>query len=406
MAMRLLTFTNLYPSTVLPRHGIFIEHRLRQLVNTGAVDARVVAPLAWVPIKSRAFGQYAAFSGVPSTEERHGVRIYRPRFFAVPKLTSWLNPYSMAVGALRTVRELQAERDFDVIDAHFVYPDGAAAILLGKWLDKPVVVSARGTDIHTFPQYRVPRRWIEWVLREASALVSVSAALCEPLRRLGAPDEKISVLRNGVDLKLFAPGDRTALRAELKLKGPLLLSVGHLVADKGHHFVIEALAQLPQMHLAVVGAGPMREELHALAARLGVRERVAWVDNVEQATLVKYYGAADMLVLASRAEGMPNVLLESMACGTPVISTDVGGAGEVVTSAEAGVLLPQRTATAIVAAVRALSQKPLAAASVRRHAEHFSWTATTEGLLALFERVSAHPSRTSPSVRSSLQSPG
>jgi teichuronic acid biosynthesis glycosyltransferase TuaC len=404
--MRLLTFTNLYPSTVLPRHGIFIEHRLRQLVNTGSVDARVVAPIPWVPIKARVFGQYAALNGVPASEERHGVRIHRPRFFAVPKLTSWLNPYSMALGALRTVRELQAERDFDVIDAHFVYPDGAAAILLGKWLDKPVVVSARGTDIHTFPQYRVPRRWIEWVLREAAALVSVSAALCEPLRRLGAPEEKISVLRNGVDLNLFAPGDRAALRAELNLKSPLMLSVGHLVPDKGHHFVVEALAQLPRMHLAVIGEGPMRAELQSLAAKLGVSDRIAWVGNVEQSRLVKYYGAADMTVLASRAEGMPNVLLESMACGTPVISSDVGGAGEVVTSGDAGVLLPERTTAAIVAAVHAFSREPRASASVRRHAEQFSWTATTEGLLSLFERVSARPSRTATSVGQSLQSSG
>lgn len=404
--MRVLTFTNLYPSAALPRHGIFIEHRLCQLVNTGVVDARVVAPIPWVPFASRLFGQYAAYSRVPSSERRRGVSIHRPRFLAVPKLTGWINPYSMALGASRTLRKLQQERDFDVIDAHFVYPDGAAAVLLGKWFGKPVVVSARGTDIHTFPQYRVPRMWIEWVLRESAALVSVSASLAERLRQLGAPDTKITVLRNGVDLKLFAPGDRAGLRKELNLRGPLLVSVGHLVMDKGHQLVIEALRDLPDMHLAIVGDGPMRGRLQSIAAELGVADRITWTGNVDQMTLVKYYGAADVTVLASKEEGMPNVLLESMACGTPVVSADVGGAREVVDAADAGILLEQRTAQAIVDAVRALTNQPRTATAVRRHAERFSWTATTEGLLALFERVRGQSMSTSPPVRRSLQSPG
>ena len=385
--MRVLTFTNLYPSVALPRHGIFIEHRLCQLVGTGAVDARVVAPIPWVPSASRMFGHYAAYSRVPASELRRGVHIHRPRYFAVPKLTSWINPYSMALGASRTLRKLQAEQDFDVIDAHFVYPDGAAAVLLGKWFGKPVVVSARGTDIHTFPQYRVPRMWIEWVLREAAALVAVSGSLAEHLKQLGAPGSKISVLRNGVDLKLFAAGDRAALRKELNLRGPLLLSVGHLVMDKGHQLVIEALRQLPDSRLVIIGDGPMRGHLQALAAQLGVADRITWTGTIDQPTLVKYYGAADVTVLASKEEGMPNVLLESMACGTPVVSADVGGAREVVDTVESGILLEQRTAQAIVDAVRKLMARPLSSAAVRRYAERFSWTATTDGLLSLFERV-------------------
>ena len=403
--MRVLTFTNLYPSAALPRHGIFIEHRLCQLLSTGSVEARVVAPIPWVPSSSRLFGQYATYSRVPSSEQRRGVQIHRPRFLAVPKLTSWINPYSMALSAARTLRKLQQEQDFDVIDAHFVYPDGAAAVLLGKWFGKPVVVSARGTDIHTFPQYRVPRMWIEWVLREAAALVSVSGSLATRLQQLGAPASKISVLRNGVDLKLFAPGDRDVLRRELNLRGPLLLSVGHLVMDKGHHLVIEALPHLPDTNLVIVGDGPMRSRLQSLATELGVAGRVTWSGNVDQQTLVKYYGAADATVLASKEEGMPNVLLESMACGTPVVSADVGGASEVVDAAEGGILLKERTEQAIVEAVRALTERPRPQAAVRKHAERFSWSATTEGLLALFERVRAQSIATSHSVRRTLQSP-
>lgn len=404
--MRILTFTNLYPSAALPRHGIFVEHRLRQLVNTGAVRARVVAPIPWVPFKSRLLGQYSAYRDVPARELRHGVEIYRTRFLAIPKLSSWLNPFAMALGALRTVRALREQEDFDVIDAHFVYPDGAAAVLIGKWLNKPVVVSARGTDIHTFPNYSVPRRWIRWVLREANALVGVSASLGKRLEELGAPADKVSVLRNGVDLNLFSPKDRMALRDELNLRGPLLLSAGHLVADKGHQFVIEALAQLPGVNLAIVGEGPMRAELQTLASRLGVSGRITWTGNIDQPTLAKYYAAADMTILASRAEGMPNVLLESVACGTPVVSTNVGGAGEVVDSPDAGVLIQERSAQAIAAAVRELMQDPRPPAAVRRHAERFSWTATTEGLISLFQRVAAPTCDSSAAENRSVQYPG
>lgn len=402
--MRILTFTNLYPSAALPRHGIFIEHRLRQLVSTGAVSARVVAPLPWVPFRSSIFGQYAAFNAVPAHEHRHGIEIHRTRFFAVPKLTSWLNPYAMALGALPTIRTLQQREDFDVIDAHFVYPDGAAAVLLAKWLGKPVVVSARGTDIHTFPRYRVPRMWILWVLREADALVSVSRALGERLGQLGALRHKVSVLRNGVDLDLFAPGDPARLRAELKLTGPLLLSVGHLVPDKGHHLVIAALADLPGMQLAIVGEGPQRSELQRLAAKMGVVERIAFVGNVPQSMLAKYYAAADITVLASRAEGMPNVLLESIACGTPVVSTNVDGAAEVVDADAAGLLVENRTEMDIAAAVRELMRVPRARVDVRKHAEQFSWTSTTEGLTALFGQLLTQSS-SSASANRTLQFP-
>lgn len=388
--MRILTFTNLYPSAAQPRHGIFIEHRVRRLVETGAAAVRVVAPVPWAPRAARRlFGHYASLADVSTAEVRHDVPVQHPRFFAVPKVTSWLNPLLMALGALPTVRRLQREEDFDVIDAHFVYPDGAAAVLLGAWLGKPVTVTARGTDINEFPQYLVPRTWIRWVLRRADALITVSAALRTAMLNLGANAQRVTVLRNGVDVKLFSPGDRQAVRAALNLQGPTLLSVGHLLADKGHHLVIQALAQLDGVHLLIVGDGPMRAELQALATRLGVAERIRWNGTLQQHELARYYAAADATVLASKLEGMPNVLLESIACGTPVIATNVGGNGEIVSSRDAGVLMSARSVDAVVEAYRELERIRPDRAAVRRHAEQFGWEPTTEGLLQLFHGLTA-----------------
>lgn len=386
--MRILTFTNLYPSTAQPRHGIFIEHRVRQLVDTGEASVRVIAPAPWAPkVASRLFGHHAALADVPAAEVRHGIPVWHPRFFAVPKVTSWINPLLMALSALPLARKLQREDDFDLIDAHFVYPDGAAAVLLGAWLGKPVTVTARGTDINEFPRYRVPRAWIKWVTRHADALITVSAALSTALLDLGARPERVTVLRNGVDLTLFAPGDRQAARTELNLQQPVLLSVGHLIADKGHQFVIEALAELREVRLMIVGDGPMREELKTLAMRLGVAERITWTGIVSQQQLAKHYAAADVTVLASKLEGMPNVLLESIACGTPVIATNVGGNAEVINAHAAGILMKERSTRAVVEAYREIEHNVRDRDAVRRHAEQFGWASTTQGLLQLFGRL-------------------
>jgi teichuronic acid biosynthesis glycosyltransferase TuaC len=386
--VRVLTFTNLYPNPVQPRHGIFVEHRTRQLAASGRATVRVVAPVPWVPSSHRAFGRYAVLAQVPSHDERSGISISHPRFLAIPKLTGWLNPLSMALGAMPTIARLRREGgDFDLIDAHFVYPDGAAAVLLGAWLGKAVVVTARGTDVNEFLDYRVPRAWIRWVARRASALVTVSAALRERLLRLPVAPERVTVLRNGVDLELFKPLDRERVREELGLEGPLLLSVGHLLEAKGHQFVIEALQRLPGATLVVVGEGPMRDELQAVAERCGVAARVKWTGNVPHAALARYYAAADVTVLASKSEGMPNVLLESLACGTPVIATNVGGNAEVVSAPEAGVLMEGRSTDAVVDAYHELVQARISAQAVRGHAERFGWAPTTHAQLALFESI-------------------
>jgi teichuronic acid biosynthesis glycosyltransferase TuaC len=384
--MRVLTFTNLYPSAAQPRHGIFVEHRLRQLTASGRASFRVVAPIPWLPLARYWSSRHAQLARVQQSEQRHGIAVQRARFLAIRGVTSWINPLLMALSALPKVRKLQRQQDFDLIDAHFVFPDGAAAVLLGRWLGKPVVVTARGTDINAFTHYAVPRRWIRWVSRHADALVTVSAALRQKWLELGIEPERITVMRNGVDLSLFAAGDREAARGELGFSGPTLLSVGHLIAEKGHHLVVDALTLVPGMQAVIVGEGPQRSELLQHARGVGVESRLQLVGNLPQAALARYYLAADATVLASKSEGMPNVLLESIACGTPVIATAVGGNAEVVSAPAAGELLSERSAAAVAAAWSRLRSR-IDREAVRRHAEQFGWTPTVAGLLQLFEQV-------------------
>jgi glycosyltransferase involved in cell wall biosynthesis len=277
--------------------------------------------------------------------------------------------------------------DFDVIDAHYFYPDGVAAVMLGRYFNKPVVITARGTDINLVPRYALPRRMIRWAAEHAAGMITVCNALKQEMVDLGIDAGRITPLRNGVDLELFQPGDRAALRTRFDMQGFTLMSVGWLEPRKGHDLVISALPAMPDAQLLIAGIGPDRKKLEELAAGLGVADRVRFLGALPQAELRSYYGGADALVLASSREGWANVLLESMACGTPVVASNVWGTPEVVAAPEAGVLMAERTPQALAEAVRRLRSDYPAHEATRRYAERFSWDDTTQGQLQLFQKI-------------------
>ena len=388
--MKLLTFTSLYPNAAQPIHGVFVENRLRRLVATGTIESRVVAPVPWFPSGLSAFGRYGAFARVPRREERHGLALYHPRFAAIPKVGMALSPDLMARGARRSVLHLiESGYDFDIIDAHYFYPDGVAAALLAESLRKPLVITARGSDVNLFPHYRAARRRILWAAGRAAHIITVSAALQRRLIELGVPEEKITVIRNGVDLEIFAPQDRAACRRALGLQGPSLLMVGSLVALKGHRLVIEALAGLPDWSLMIAGEGPERGALERQVKRLDLSRRVRFLGTLAHEALPRLYSAADLLVLASSSEGIANVLLESMACGTPVVTTAAGGCAEVVTCSDAGTVLTERSPQALREAIEGLWASRPDRGRTRHHAERFDWAETTRQQAALLHGLCA-----------------
>lgn len=369
-----LTLTTLYPSAARPRHGIFVEERLRHLVAGGSVTASVLAPVPWFPSANARFGAYAAFARTPRAEMRHGLEVRHPRYVVIPKLGMSVAPLLLALALLPEVRAARRRNpELALIDSHFLYPDGVAACLVGGWLGLPVLMTARGSDVNLYSRYAVPRAWIRWAIARAARVVTVSEALRRSVLGLGGEPGKVVTLRNGVDLDRFRPGDRTAARSRLGISGPMLLSVGNLLEIKGHHLVIEAMAALPGVTAVIAGDGPLRARLATLAREHGVGDRVRLLGNVPQAELVELYNAADVLVLASSREGMPNVVLESLACGTPVIATAVGGIPELLDAPEAGRLLGERTASALVDAVAGLFAAPPDRARVAAHGARFSW---------------------------------
>ncbi len=386
--MKILTFSTLYPNAIRPGHGIFVEARLRHLLASGKVESKVVAPVPWFPSANPRFGDYAAFAKVPREERRHGIDVVHPRYAIVPKVGMSLAPFLLAAGARSAINAIIKDGyDFDLIDAHYFYPDGIAAVLLGRHFGKPVVITARGSDVNLISGYRIPRRMIQWAACHAAGMVTVASALRDKLLALGAPGERIEVLRNGVDLQFFRESDRDSSRRRLGFKRTTLLSVGNLIPLKGHDIAIRALKLLPDLDLVIAGDGPERNGLALLAEELALGDRVSFAGALAQAELRHYYAAADALVLASSREGMANVLLESMACGTPVIATAVGGSPEVVAAPEAGLLMKARTPEALASAVRKLLTSPPDREATRRYVEGFGWDATTAGQLELFGRI-------------------
>lgn len=392
--LKILTFSTLYPNEHEPRHGIFVEQRLRKLVASGDVVARVVAPVPWFPFATSLFGRYGVAAAVPHEEVRHGIPVLHPRFPSIPMTGMGLKPRLLAAAMRTVLRDVIARGyDFDLIDAHYFYPDGVAAAWLGQEFGKPVIVTCRGNDVMLFPRYPTPRRLILDAACRVAGIVTVSGELKRCLCSIGVNAARVTVLRNGVDSGLFYPPvDRNAVRQELGLNRRTLLSVGHLVERKGHHLVLEALKALPECDLVIIGergteSGGMVNELHRQAEAPELAGRVRFVDNQPQDRLRDWYGVVDALVLATNLEGMPNVVLEALACGTPVVATSVGGIPEIMTTPEAGVLMQERTAEGVAAAVKELFGRYPDRAATRRFAETLSWDETTRGQLALFNRV-------------------
>jgi glycosyltransferase involved in cell wall biosynthesis len=275
-----------------------------------------------------------------------------------------------------------------VINADFFWPDGPAAMRMARILDVPFSVTARGSDI----QYWMKRPAIaERILeagKAADGLLSVSAALGKVMAGYGMPAERISTHYTGLDRGRFHAVDREEAKSKLGMKGPLLLTAGALIPGKGQRDAIAALAEIPGATLLLVGDGPDRPMLEALVNARALQDRVRILGNIPHSEVATLMGAADVMVLPSRSEGLANVWVEALACGTPVVTCDVGGAREVIDRPEAGALVPPDP-KAIAEAVNAILADPPVQAEVQKAAEKFSWEKNSARLFDHLSRIAA-----------------
>ena len=390
--MRILTFTRLWPNAAMPEHGVFVEERMRRVAAMSDTTLEVVAPVPWFP-PIPGPQRWTAWAKVPKAETRHGIRVEHPRYLMLPRLGGRAHARSLIAGAWPAVRKLHQERPFDLVDAHFLHPDGAAAIEIGKRLGIPVVVSARGSDANSQPDEPGMREVIASTVSAATLLIAVSRALANKLVELGAPPDKVAIIPNGIDATLFQPQPAAgqAVRQHVACgKGEhLLLCVGRLEHVKGHDVFLEALAILSRavhVRAVIVGEGRLRHDLEEQAARLGVQDRVLFAGNVPHESLAAWYSAADVFCLPSRNEGHPNVLVESLACGTPAVAAAVGGSGEVLTP-ECGLLVPPEDPSALATALAASLARSWDRTRIRARVASRSWERVADSVRSVHQEA-------------------
>jgi len=372
--MRVLVLSTLFPNARRPLLGMFLRRRTAALAKL--CEVKVVAP--------------CTDADVPEREQVGDLDVIRPRWRRVPKLGVLVDGRTYARAALAAIRRHCPGYDFDVIDAHWLYPDGFAGVVLGERLGKPVTVTGRGTDVneHCFrwPLRRLARR----ALRGATRLVAVSRRLKEKMVEAGGEAERISVIHNGVDAQVFHPAaDRAAARGAVGVPSGLttLLSAGGLVEAKGFQDLIEGLALLPPeppLHLYIAGEGPYRGALERLVAERGLGSRVTLLGCVEPRELADWHRAADVFCLGSWREGCPNVVIEALACGTPVVSADVGAVPELLDGERCGVLFEPRSPQAFAAALRQALAREWSRRAIAEWGGRRSWSQVADDYCAVF----------------------
>ncbi len=377
--MRILTFTTLFPNRERPNNAVFIQHRMAAVNRFCDAEVRVVAPVPWYPELPLGSKRYRRLARVPQQEKIAGLEVVHPRYLVTPKIGMSLYGLFMFLGVLPVVRRIYQQWPFDIIDAHYVYPDGLAAILLGRAFNCPVVVSARGTDINLYPRFRLIRPLIRQVLARADGLISVCRSLADVMIGLGTDPRKVKVIPNGIDPLLFYPMPQQKARRKLGLdeEGKILLTVGSLIERKGIHLLIEALAILQKQgelnfNTYIVGNGEERNRLAAQIKAAGLQEQTKLIGEIDNQELVMWYNAADLFFLGSSREGWPNVVSESLACGTPVVATKVDGIPDIVCSPDLGVIV-ERDVRSFVDALRGAFQRQWNRDRIYLHGQGRTW---------------------------------
>ena len=382
--MRVLVLSSTFPSATEPNRGIFIFERIRRLARR--CEVVVVSPVPWFPGNRWIRG---AKTMLPAIETIGGLTVYHPRILSIPRYGKFMDATLYALSLLPFLARLRRSFPFDVVDSHFEYPDAVAGTLLAKIFRRPASVTLRGKLIRA-AGYRLHRPQLRWMLERADRVIAVSAYLRREAEKLGIPADRVRVIRNGVDADRFGPMDRAEARrlCGLPVDRPVLLTVGGLESHKGQHTVVDALPALlrhqPDLVYAMVGGSrvgdPFAEELEATVARLGLSDHVRFVGPRPHAELRQWFGAADLFVLLTKSEGWPNVVLESLACGTPVVATRVGGVPEIVREGQDGLLVPYQDVPAFQDAVL----KGLAAdwdrEAIVRYAHSLDWDEVVEAV--------------------------
>ncbi|NLV30788.1 MAG: glycosyltransferase family 4 protein [Acidobacteria bacterium] len=381
--MNILSFSYCFPSERNPNWGVFVQQRLAALAELEALQ--VCSPVPWFPLlKPRPL--------LAGPAPWQGLTVHRPGFFYLPGFLKNGDARFYARGVSRWLKEFCRDWRPDLLDAHFIWPDGVAVAALAQELGIPYAITLRG-KIYECLKIPAQARQCARALAGAAAVISVSSRMADEALKLGADGRRLHVITNGVDLDHFHPRERTDCRQRLGLpvEGRLLVTVAHLGARKGHHEMIRALARLPEdVSLVIVGGeaqGGTVEGLRELARASGVDGRLILPGPQPYDRIPLYFSAADASVLASYREGCPNAVLESLACGIPAITTEVGAVPDILPVPEAGRIVPVRQEGPLGDAIAEVLGREWDPREVARQSGVRSWKRVAEEVREVFRSI-------------------
>jgi teichuronic acid biosynthesis glycosyltransferase TuaC len=355
LRMKILTFTTVYPNPSEPALGTFVRKRIQAISKRA--DVKVIAPIPMVNYQRRALRLRRHF---PRRRLDGTVEVTAPRWL-YPPAGGALNALCLFISTVLLVAKLRKNYRFDVIDAHFAHPDGVAAALIARTLGCPFTITMRGNE-QDHAMHWLRARWMGWTLRRAGRIIVVAKPLHDLALQLGVDPSRIVTIPNGIDTEIFHPRDRQLIRSQFGIppSSKLVLSAGNLIELKCHRNTIQAVRSLTDSGMDVTlliaggsGSGLSCESaLRAQVAKSNLEDRVRFLGQVSPEDLASLMCAADLFCLASSREGWPNVVHESLACGTPVVATQVGGTPEMIPSDKYGLLVPRNDVSALTDALR------------------------------------------------------
>ncbi|MEW6378713.1 MAG: glycosyltransferase family 4 protein [bacterium] len=389
--MKVLVYTTLFPNHHQPNNNIFIKKRMFHFAQLRNCEIKVVAPIPYCP-PLPVFGKKYQYSQIKKYELMNNIEVFHPRYPLVPKISMPFHGFAMYLSTIGLIKKISKVFPFDLIDGHYIFPDGLAALLCSKCINRPLVLSARGSDINQFTRFKSIKPMIRYTLNQADHVISVCNALKQEMTDLGIDEKKISVIPNGVDIDIFYPIDKEEARRKLLINQDhkVIVSVGSLIPRKGFHIILETLPGLIQrdakIHLYIIGEGHYRSSLEKQIKDLHLDRHVTLVGEVANDELKFWYSSADVFCLASSREGWANVIMESLACGTPVVATRVYGAPEIITSAAVGILVdstPQSLSEGLKTALETAWNRE----SIHAHVKNRTWFTVADEVKSIFDMV-------------------
>lgn len=393
--LRILCISTMFPNPRMPVHAQFVKQRLDALAIK--LDLIVISPIPWFPGEGH-FARYANRSKIPPETATNAYPTYFPKFFSIPAFLKPLDGVFLAFAVWKFIRFHGLKGKIDILDCHLAFPEGFAGALVSRVLDIPYVVTLRGHDINELPRFPVRIRQVLFALRHCARYFGVAKALVDGAVQLGAPAEKGYASTNGVDTNRFRPTMKAEARKALGLNAGkrYMLSVSHLVPRKGVDILLRAHALLrgeghTDLDFIVVGQGGEEGDcefkLRALAAELGIDNEVVWAGAVPNTELHTWYSAADVFCLASEKEGWPNVILEAMACSTPVVAHSTWGVPEIITDPDLGILVTAREPESFAKAISHALEQTWNSVRLRDYALENTWDKVANELMEHFGTV-------------------